>query len=46
MKGLVIQPMTKSVTAPNNIEMVDLGAYDLVEQYTSAVAGHSKFHNA
>ncbi|TWC22599.1 hypothetical protein FBY06_105181 [Pseudomonas sp. SJZ085] len=46
VKGLVIQPMTKSITAPNNIEMVDLGAYDLVEQYTNAVAGHSKFHNA
>jgi len=46
VKGLIIQPMTKSVTAPNNIEMLDLGTYDLVEQYTNAVAGHSKFHNA
>ncbi|WP_260961035.1 hypothetical protein [Pseudomonas citri] len=46
VKGLVIQPMTKSVTAPNTIEMSDLGTYDLVEQYTNASAGHSKFHNA
>ncbi|SFX35230.1 MULTISPECIES: hypothetical protein [unclassified Pseudomonas] len=46
VKGLVIQPMTKSVTVPNSIEMVDLGEYDLVEQYTNAVAGHTRFHNA
>ncbi|MCQ6257411.1 hypothetical protein [Pseudomonas sp. Q11] len=46
VKGLVIQPMTKSITAPNSIEMSDLGAYDLVEQYTNASAGHLKFHNA
>lgn len=46
VKGLVIQPMTKSVTAPNSIEMSDLGTYDLVEQYTNASAGHLKFHNA
>ncbi|KIR13046.1 hypothetical protein PFLU4_58600 [Pseudomonas fluorescens] len=46
VRGLVIQPMTKSVTAPKSIELIDLGTYDLVEQYTNAVAGHSKFHNA
>lgn len=46
VRGLVIQPMTKSVTAPKSIELIDLGTYDLVEQYTNAVAGHSKFHSA
>ncbi|WP_085586471.1 MULTISPECIES: hypothetical protein [unclassified Pseudomonas] len=46
VKGLVIQPMTKSVIDGSSVEMIDLGAYDLVEQYNNAVAGQQKFQNA
>ncbi|UQS16693.1 hypothetical protein [Pseudomonas sp. HS6] len=46
VKGLLIQPMTKSVTTANAVEMIDLGAYSLVQQYLNATQSVGRFDNA